>query len=364
MTHLIHLTDATVTLSGKKILNGINLDIKAGEFFTLLGPSGCGKTTLLRILSGHQTMDHGELYINQRHMTHTSAEQRPIHTVFQQYALFPHLTVWQNVAFGLVHERPKPDDIADRVDAMLDKVQMTQLSSHYPHQLSGGQQQRVAIARALIKQPKVLLLDEPMSALDYPLRKAMRMELKTLQQTLGIAFVLVTHDQEEALSLADRVAVMQEGRLVQIDTPRMIYEQPRTPRIARFIGEANFFHGTVLHTTQTHLHTDIEGISFDFDNPQGFQTNQTIEVMVRPEDLSVWHAHETKDQSTMISAHVVQVIYKGSTVDLVLTLPSGQCINATEFFDEQDDELVYDVGQQVWINWTLGWEIIFDAASI
>nr|WP_111719800.1 ABC transporter ATP-binding protein [Homoserinimonas sp. OAct 916] len=221
-------------------IDDVSFSIKQGEFFVMLGPSGCGKTTLLRSIAGLETLDAGEIRLGSRRIDQLPPHERPVNTVFQSYALFPHLTVAQNIAFGLEMEgRPRPE-VQARVTEMLELVQMQEMASRKPEQLSGGQQQRVALARALAKQPEVLLLDEPLAALDLKLRRGMQAELKRLQRTTGITFVFVTHDQEEALSMGDRIAVFDKGRPVQIGTPEEIYEKPVNRFVADFIGETNF----------------------------------------------------------------------------------------------------------------------------
>lgn len=363
MPALLELRQITHTIDGHGIIQDLNLSIKAGELFTLLGPSGCGKTTLLRLISGIHQPEAGSIYLNGERIDTRRPEDRPINTVFQDYALFPHLNVWENVAFGLHCESPRPEDWMDRVHAALQAVGLDKHHHHRPAQLSGGQQQRVAIARAVVKQPKLLLLDEPMSALDYHLRKHLRVELKKLQRRLGIAFILVTHDQEEALSLADRVAVMQDGQLVQVGTPRELYEQPLNQGIADFIGEANFFKSTVSAANAQSLDTTIADVAFTLPNKKAFTEGQAIDIMIRPEDFSVWHQNEVKDTTHMLPGKVDQVIYKGSTVDLIIQLHHGQLVFATEFFDEDDEKLSYKMGEPVWLEWIHGWEVIFHDRS-
>ncbi|MGH2412294.1 MAG: ABC transporter ATP-binding protein [Microcystaceae cyanobacterium] len=224
----------------------LNLQIAEGEFFSLLGPSGCGKTTTLRMIAGFELPTSGEVYINNQPMEKRPPFHRPVNTVFQNYALFPHLTVAGNVAFGLEMEQVSRPQIRSRVADVLAMVKLNGLEKRYPRQLSGGQQQRVALARSLIKQPKVLLLDEPLGALDLKLRKEMQLELKHMQQQVGITFIYVTHDQEEALTMSDRIAVMHEGRILQVGTPIEIYEKPNSHFVADFIGETNFLSGRVI----------------------------------------------------------------------------------------------------------------------
>ncbi|MFZ2642986.1 MAG: ABC transporter ATP-binding protein [Verrucomicrobiia bacterium] len=240
-------------------VHGVTLDIRRGEFFALLGPSGCGKTTLLRLIAGFEQPDTGRVILDEVDMARVPANERPVNTVFQHYALFPHLTVAENVAFGLRYQS-KIQDPESRIEEMLQLVRMEGLGDRKPDQLSGGQKQRVALARALILHPKVLLLDEPLAALDVKLRKEMQMELKTLQRRVGITFVFVTHDQEEALTLADRVAVMNLGKVEQVGTTDEVFERPKTKFVAEFMGAVNFFDGFVVRPEKMRLRvTVVEG---------------------------------------------------------------------------------------------------------
>jgi len=257
---LLSLRDIGKRYDGRAVLADLSLDILDGEFLTLLGPSGCGKTTLLRLIAGFEQPDTGTITLAGADITATAPEMRPLNTVFQNYALFPHLTVFENVAYGLRRERRPGDEIAARVAEALAMVELGEFARRKPHQLSGGQQQRVAIARAVIKRPRLLLLDEPLSALDAKLRRQMQLELKRLQRELGISFVFVTHDQEEALSMSDRVAVLRDGVLQQLGTPRQVYERPANLFTARFVGEANLFPARVMDMTDERVALDIEGL--------------------------------------------------------------------------------------------------------
>jgi spermidine/putrescine transport system ATP-binding protein len=242
----VELREVTKRFGSVAVVEGVSLQIRPGEFFSLLGPSGCGKTTTLRILAGFVQPDAGEVFIAGKRVTHLPPNERDVNMVFQNYALFPHLTVEQNVAFGLEIQKLPRAQIRKRVGWALELVRLCGLESRYPHQLSGGQQQRVALARALVTQPSVLLLDEPLGALDLKLRQQMQLELKKLQRELAITFLYVTHDQEEALTMSDRLAVMNQGRVVQVGTPQEIYERPATRFVADFIGESNFLEGRVV----------------------------------------------------------------------------------------------------------------------
>lgn len=340
------------------VLHNINLEVKNGEFLTLLGPSGCGKTTLLRLISGFEEPTQGRIFINGQDVVGLTPQERHVNTVFQSYALFPHMNVYDNVAFGLRCKKLDSDEINLRVIEVLRIVKLEKYIKRKPDQLSGGQQQRVAIARAVVNKPLVLLLDEPLSSLDYRLRKMMQLELKQLQTQLGITFIFVTHDQEEALSMSDRVVVMQEGVIEQVGTPREVYEEPQNLRVAKFIGEANIFETIVSKADDKQLEITIENQNYVLKNRKNCQKDEAISVLIRPEDLQVWGQSEVKETAGMFPAKVEQVIYKGVTVDLMLRLESGKLLSATQFFNEDDDKLDYRVGEAVWIQWLPGWEVI------
>lgn len=358
--NIIELKGVSKNFGNYQALHETNISIKNGEFITLLGPSGCGKTTLLRLISGFEKPDTGRIFIGGRDVTDLPPEKRHLNMVFQSYALFPHMTVQENVAFGLRCKKVTESEIQQRVLDILRTVKLDQLAERKPHQLSGGQQQRVAIARAVINEPIVLLLDEPLSALDYNLRKNMQIELKQLQRRLGITFIFVTHDQEEALSMSDRVAVMNEGFIEQLGTPKDVYEEPSSLYVAEFIGETNIFNTDILEVYDNKLVVEIEGKRLALNNKKDFMANHRIHVVIRPEDITVWGENEitAEESKNMLPGIVEQVIYKGSTVDLIVRLPSGKKIAAAEFFNEDDEKLDYHTTEKVWIDWIPGWEVI------
>ncbi|MBN1683887.1 MAG: spermidine/putrescine ABC transporter ATP-binding protein PotA [Gammaproteobacteria bacterium] len=345
-----------------KVLDDINLNIREGEFITLLGPSGCGKSTLLRLIAGLEELTEGDIYIDDKDTKKIPANERNINMVFQSYALFPHMTVYDNIAFGLQCKFIPKHDIQKRVEEVLHMTHLERFAYRKPKELSGGQQQRVAIARAVVNKPLALLLDEPLSALDYKLRKEMQIELKNLQRQLGITFVFVTHDQEEALSMSDRVVVMNEGVIEQIGTPRQVYENPENLYVAKFIGVANIFEAQVIKATkrkrQFSIDVRIEGTKLKLKTDQPFEKGQHIYIVIRPEDLRAWDSSEIDDTKNMIPARVEEVIYKGSTVDLILKTKEGKQLSATEFFDEDDENLDYRIGEKVWVDWLPGWEVV------
>lgn len=342
------------------VLQDIHLEVKNSEFLTILGPSGCGKTTLLRLISGFESPTKGTILMNGKDVQGLPPHLRQVNTVFQSYALFPHMNIFDNVAFGLRCKHLPKELIQDRVSKALQMVKLEGYAQRKPHQLSGGQQQRIAIARAVVNQPLVLLLDEPLSSLDYRLRKTMQLELKQLQAQLGITFILVTHDQEEALSTADRVVIMNHGLIEQVGTPREVYEEPQNLHVAKFLGEVNVFNTTVTKTESEFLEVKIEGKTMTLKNNKKFSADQTLYTLLRPEDLEVWREHEIQhnEKETMHPAKVMQVIYKGSTVDLMVRLETGTQILVTQFFNEDDEKLDFHVGESVWIHWHSGWEVI------
>ena len=283
------------------VLSGLSLDVYPGEFLTLLGPSGCGKTTTLRIIAGLERPTAGRVLIDGTDVTGLPPEKRPVNTVFQNYALFPHMTVFQNIAYGLKVLGISKSEQKERVMAALSLVRLAGFERRMPSQLSGGQRQRVAIARAVVLQPKVLLLDEPLGALDLKLRKGMQNELKRIQRQMGITFIYVTHDQEEALTMSDTVVVMRDGLIQQIGSPEDIYNEPTNPFVADFIGESNIIGGTMIRD----LLVQFEGVEFPCVD-RGFGENVAVDVVVRPEDIKI-----REPEAGMLCATVESVTFKG-----------------------------------------------------
>jgi spermidine/putrescine transport system ATP-binding protein len=355
---LIEIKNLNKAYGNTNILHNISFSVNSGEFLTLLGPSGCGKTTLLRIISGFEEPSSGNILINNKCVNNLPPQQRDVHTIFQSYALFPHLSVFENVAFALRCKKIHENEIKNRVNDALSLVQLKYLSDRSIKQLSGGQQQRVAIARAIINQPQVLLLDEPLSSLDYSLRKTMQYELKQLQKTLNMTFILVTHDQEEALSMSDRIIVFNQGKIEQIGTPREIYETPTNLHVATFIGEVNVFDITIETISPDFITTQVEHIHLACKNTGKFQPGDKAHLIIRPEDIRVWSPSEVTKTEHMLPGNITDIIYKGSTVDVKVKLSSGKIIHASEFFDEDDDKLEYTLNEQVWVEWLPGWEVL------
>ncbi|BAZ52411.1 polyamine ABC transporter, ATP-binding protein [Nostoc sp. NIES-4103] len=306
-------------------IHGIDLDVRQGEFFSILGPSGCGKTTTLRLIAGFETADAGKLLIQGQPMNNVPPYRRPVNTVFQSYALFNHLNVWDNIAFGLRLQKIHKSAIEDRVKDALKLVKMESLRSRFPHQLSGGQQQRVALARALVNRPAVLLLDEPLGALDLKLRKEMQVELSNLHRELGLTFVMVTHDQEEALSLSDRIAVMNQGKIEQIGTPSEIYERPLTSFVADFIGDTNLFSGeiAVVESSCVQIVTKT-GLKIVVTRTEDTPTElaQTVVVSVRPEKIQL-SLYQPTVLNNCFEGRLVNVMYLGTHVNYVVELKNG-----------------------------------------
>jgi spermidine/putrescine transport system ATP-binding protein len=312
-------------------VSDIDLRIRAGEFFTLLGPSGCGKTTTLRLIAGFELPTSGEIVIQGQRMSDVPAHLRPVNTVFQSYALFPHLNVEENVGFGLSVKRVARDERLARVTEALRLVRMEAMGKRRPSELSGGQQQRVALARALVNQPAVLLLDEPLGALDLKLRKEMQLELKHMQRQLGITFVFVTHDQEEALTMSDRIAVMHKGRVLQVDDPIGIYERPTTRFGADFIGEMNFLDGRVLEANGQAVAVEVAGIRVSVPSAGlGPHPGQKITLAIRPEALGILTSVAAPDGADRLQLQgtVREEVYIGTDRRYVVTLDSGETVVA------------------------------------
>ncbi|MDO4846519.1 MAG: ABC transporter ATP-binding protein [Clostridiaceae bacterium] len=305
---IIDLQNISVSFDGTTILNNINLQIHDGEFVTLLGPSGCGKTTTLRIIAGFLQQDSGDVIFEGKNINGVPAYKRQVNTIFQRYALFPHLNVYENIAFGLRLKKMKEDDIKAKVQAMLELVNLKGFGSRNIDSLSGGQQQRVAIARALAVDPRVVLLDEPLGALDLKLRKDMQVELKNIQQKLGITFIYVTHDQEEALSMSDTVVVMNNGEIQHIGTPIDVYNEPANAFVADFIGESNILDGVMRED----FHVEFSGMRFQCVD-KGFGKDEPVDVVIRPEDIDVVPAGQG-----MLQGEVTSVTFKGVHYEIIV----------------------------------------------
>ena len=313
MEHLIELKNLCKSFDGNGVLKDINLYVDKNEFLTLLGPSGCGKSTMLRIIGGFEDADSGDVIFEGKSILSVPSHQRKVNTVFQKYALFPNYNVFENVAFGLRCKKLPNDVIKQKVSRMLELVNLKGFEKRSVNALSGGQQQRVAIARALVNEPSVLLLDEPLAALDLKLRQSMQLELKNMQRELGITFIYVTHDQEEALTMSDTVVVMKEGTIQQIGKPTDIYNEPKNAYVADFIGKSNIMNATM----KKDLLVEIEGVEFECADV-GFDTDEAVDVVIRPEDIYLVEAVNGKIRGTVESA-----IFKGVHYEMCVVTESG-----------------------------------------
>lgn len=327
----IELQDVVKRFGDVYAVDHVSLQIRGGEFFSLLGPSGCGKTTTLRMIAGFEYPTSGAIRIQGREMASTPAHERPVNTVFQSYALFPHLSVEQNVAFGLEMKRLARSEIGPRVQAALEQVRLTGYNTRRPRQLSGGQQQRVALARALVNQPALLLLDEPLGALDQKLRKELQLELKALQRRVGITFIFVTHDQEEALTMSDRIAVMSQGKVLQVGTPTEIYERPLHTFVADFIGETNFVEGQVLETSDGYATVETsDGLRLRGVAPRAVTAGKPATLSIRPEKIRLMASCDEQIASSALPVRVELVSYIGSDTRITVRLNEQRTLDIWE----------------------------------
>jgi spermidine/putrescine transport system ATP-binding protein len=345
-------------------VDGVTFDIPAGEFFALLGPSGCGKTTLLRMIAGLEQPTAGRVYVDGADVTDVPPHRRPVNLVFQHYALFPHLSVERNVAFGLRYRGVRGAEAHARVEEALKLVRLEGYSARRPDQLSGGQRQRVALARALVLRPKVLLLDEPFGALDQKLRREMQLELKRLQRSLGITFVFVTHDQEEALTMSDRIAVMNRGRVEQLDDAEHVFERPRTPFVADFMGAANFFEARVVAVN--------DGVATLASDAAGYRTDvrvgrpppavgRAVRFVVRPE--KIWLRASPEPGLTCVAVDVEDRVYQGVSILWTVRTAGGERIAVYDQNDEPPGERgLVPVGGKAWACWDPRHAVVLEEA--
>ncbi len=345
----LELIDVRKDFPGFTALDDMDLHIPAGQFFALLGPSGCGKTTTLRIVAGLETPTQGRVLIGGKDITDTKPHERPVNTVFQSYALFPHMTILDNVAFGL--RQRKVEDPVAKAQAALDLVELGHVGERRPQQLSGGQQQRVALARALVNRPSLLLLDEPLGALDLKLRRQMQIELKAIQMEVGLTFLHVTHDQEEAMDMADTVAVMNKGRIEQMGAPEALYDRPKTAFVSKFLGQSNLFVGKVVDSNANSVSIEVGGSKITVDKKRAEKHEGTIAIGVRPEKATF---HESKP--TLGADHVL--IGPGEIIDIRFTGVSNQYLievpnvgEITVFAQNVGKSPVVELGAKVWISW-------------
>ncbi|HYI46660.1 MAG TPA: ABC transporter ATP-binding protein [Actinomycetota bacterium] len=333
-----------------RAVDGISLEVGRGEFFSLLGPSGCGKTTTLRLVAGFEQPDTGRILLAGEDVTGISPNKRKVNTVFQHYALFPHLSVEDNVAYGLKQAKVASGKLADRLDSALRTVRLEELRKRKPRELSGGQQQRVALARALINEPTVLLLDEPLAALDLKLRKAMQQELKKLQERVGITFIYVTHDQEEALTLSDRIAVMNNGRILQLGPPSEIYERPRTRFVADFIGQTNFFEGVIeSESPELVVVRTADGIELRCAPRDIVGHGTAVAVSVRPEKITP--VNGSHNVANVLDGTLVRRTYLGDLVQHHVLLVGGRELTVQRQNDPDDPAARWQLGGSVKVSW-------------
>jgi len=371
----VEIKDISKSFHGVSVVRDVDFDIRKGEFFALLGPSGCGKTTLLRMIGGFEFPDKGSIWIRGRDVASVPANDRPVNMVFQQYALFPHLSVFENVAFGLRMRKVAEPEVRSRVEGALGVIQLQDMGRRMIAQLSGGQQQRVALARAIVNRPELLLLDEPMAALDEKLREDMREELKALQHKIGISFLYVTHDQEEALELADRIAVMEKGRIIQIGTPQEIYESPRSSFVADFVGVSNLLKGKVAEVEQLLVEAaslapgtsaavasagaassplrrvwlELDGIGrIEAFTADGLESGQAVTLSLRPERIHL-STSQVSELENRVSALVVRTIFLGSDIHYHVRLASGMLLRVQTIYSPI--RKVRKEGDRVYLQW-------------
>ncbi len=333
---------------GFTAIDDLDLHIPAGEFFALLGPSGCGKTTTLRLVAGLEEPTSGQILIGGKDVSHTKPHERPVNTVFQSYALFPHMSVLENVAFGL--KQRKIADPLKRASEALDLVQLGHLAGRRPQQLSGGQQQRVALARALVNRPSLLLLDEPLGALDLKLRREMQIELKAIQIEVGLTFLHVTHDQEEAMDMADTVAVMNKGHIEQMGAPEKLYDRPKTVFVSKFLGQSNLFIGKIVETSANSLSIDVVGYKISVPKDRAEKHTGKIAIGVRPEkaDLFQNKPADSSSQNLIGPGEVKDIRFTGVSNQFLVDVPN---IGLVTVFEQNEGNSTVELGDQVWISW-------------
>lgn len=339
MEKIIRLKNINKSYGTNHIVKDLSLDVYKGEFLTLLGPSGCGKTTTLRMIGGFEAPNFGQVFINEKDVTSIPPNKRDVNTVFQNYALFPHMTVNENIEYGMRMKKIKKNERLERVNKILKMVQMESFANRKPKEMSGGQQQRIAVARAIVNNPSVLLLDEPLGALDLKLRKEMQLELKHLQKSLGMTFIYVTHDQEEALTMSDRIAVMKDGQIDQLDTPQTIYNNPKTVFIADFIGETNLLKGKVSSIQGSDAIIELFGHKFRANKNENFKLEEHVNISIRPENLTL------SMEDSYFKGTVKEVLFAGSVRKLVVDIHKGEEIVLLI------NDSKYSPGEEVGITW-------------
>jgi spermidine/putrescine transport system ATP-binding protein len=349
---LLEIRKVTRRFGALTAVDEVSIAIEAGEFFTLLGPSGCGKTTLLRMIAGFDLPDAGAIFLDGSDLVGTPPEKRPIHTVFQSYALFPHMTVSQNIAFPLKMVGRSPDEIQAKVKEALGQVHLEDKDAHLPHELSGGQKQRVALARSLVNRPRVLLLDEPLGALDAKLREEMQIELISLQRDVGVTFVFVTHAQSEALALSHRIAVMNAGRVIQMDEPSRIYGFPVNRFVADFIGKCNILEADVIEVSAAGLKLEVKGLGEVAAPPrEGARAGERGVLALRPEQVRIGAPDSQNDLKNHFAGRVRDLLYVGDITTYIVELPNGTLIEALLPNSAPGRATFFEIGDAVRVAW-------------
>jgi spermidine/putrescine transport system ATP-binding protein len=358
MDYVLELCGVSKTFGGVRAVDNLSLQVCRGEFLSLLGPSGCGKTTTLRIVAGFERPSAGEVYLQGQPLGNTPPYKRHVNTVFQHYVLFPHMTVHQNIAFGLHMKRLPKDEIRSRVREVLKIVELTNYEMRYPHQLSGGEQQRVGLARALVNEPAVLLLDEPLGALDLKVRKRMQLELKRIHREVGITFLYVTHDQEEALVLSDRIAVMSNGRLEQLDSVENIYLCPRSKYVSDFIGEINLFSGKLVANGSSGMTIrTVEGDTLHVDVDDDLAAGDDVEAAVRPEKICL--SAEPPQGENSFTGVVIDHVFLGPTTKYFVRLDNGKEVIVLRQNHGVPGDRLLQPGERVTLSWDRTWIKVF-----
>ncbi|WP_390911597.1 polyamine ABC transporter ATP-binding protein [Pseudosulfitobacter sp. SM2401] len=358
-TPLITFQNVTKKFGEFVAIDDLTLDIFEQEFFALLGPSGCGKTTMMRMLAGFENPSNGAISLSGKNIAGVPPNQRAVNMMFQSYALFPHLSVWENIAFGLKRDGMVKDALNARVDEMLKLTRLEKFARRKPHQISGGQRQRVALARSLAKAPKLLLLDEPLGALDKKLRQDTQFELMDIQEKTGTTFVIVTHDQEEAMTVASRVAVMDEGRIIQVATPEHIYEEPNSVYVADFIGDVNLLTGQAKATGQDTYEIEVPVLGSIFaSSARPFSDGQTCHLAIRPEKVAI-HA-ERPSADNAVQGKVLDIAYLGNLSTYHVELPGGQIIKAQSANTRRISRRTFTWEDPVWVSWTATAGVLLD----
>jgi spermidine/putrescine transport system ATP-binding protein len=355
---IIELKNISKSFNTEPILSNLNFTLYDNKFITILGPSGSGKTTIIKLIAGFESSDNGDIFLNGIKVNNLPANKREVNTVFQNYSLFPHMNVYDNIAFGLRMKKKSQDYIDNAVSNSLKLIKMEKFADRKPGELSGGQQQRVAVARAIVNKPLILLLDEPLSALDEKLRKEMQVELKSMQRDLGITFILVTHDQEEALSISDTVIVINNGKIEQIGSPQEIYQTPVNSFVASFVGELNILDAKVEAVKENLLTVIVEEkCKYQLENKNNFSAGEQIKILIRPENLRL---SLEKDSVTLtrLKGKVTQTKYRGALLDYAITLDNEKKITATLLQNKEGEICEYKIGMEVFVEWTIGCEVL------